>query len=506
MKAPFFCILFLLPLLTYGRNQNPVDSITQLVEQTSSPEAKIKILNEASSRLKDSDLKRSFSYASQAYQLADETNDAQGIIEALLNLGRYYTRLGQHDTAMENYFKALAYSEEIKDDQLISRTYNIIGSGYYFQKDIPMALQYYKKAISANPKSLSEETTADLQNNIALVYTDQGKLDSAEIYFANAASMYEKLNLPKKLANTWLNSGELKEKMLDYEQAIIFYQKGLKINQTLGVRLQEGVVLSQICSAFIKLKKLDDAQASGEQALEIGLEEKFHPLIINAYENLYTLSKARRDFTNALFYHENLLSAKEELFNTERNKQMEELRTKYESEQKEKENLELLAKSVLIEKQLLLTRLLLGLSIVFIVAISILALSYYNALKSNRKARADLLTLNQQIQEQKEVLSDQAKELTNANDEINRMNNNLERLVEEKTMRILQQRERLMKYAFQNAHNVRGPLARLMGLVKLLQMKGIESDEIPFLLNEIERASGELDAVIREINTSLEEI
>ncbi len=139
-------------------------------------------------------------------------------------------------------------------------------------------------------------------------------------------------------------------------------------------------------------------------------------------------------------------------------------------------------------------------------AISILAFSYYNALKSNRKARADLLTLNQQIQKQKEVLSDQAKELTNANDEINRMNNNLERLVEEKTMRILQQRERLMKYAFQNAHNVRGPLARLMGLVKLLQMKGIESDEIPFLLNEIERASGELDAVIREINTSLEEI
>jgi len=86
------------------------------------------------------------------------------------------------------------------------------------------------------------------------------------------------------------------------------------------------------------------------------------------------------------------------------------------------------------------------------------------------------------------------------------MNNNLERLVEEKTMRILQQRERLMKYAFQNAHNVPGPFARLMVLVRLLQMKGIESDEIPFMLTEIDKASGELDSVIKDFNNSLEEI
>ncbi len=86
------------------------------------------------------------------------------------------------------------------------------------------------------------------------------------------------------------------------------------------------------------------------------------------------------------------------------------------------------------------------------------------------------------------------------------MNINLERLVEEKTLRILQQRERLMKYAFQNAHSVRGPLARLMGLVGLLKLKEIESAEIPFILKEIEKSSDELDSVIKEINTSLEEI
>jgi tetratricopeptide (TPR) repeat protein len=492
--------------MTYGQNQDTVDSILQVVEQTFAPLEKIKILNDASAKLKDSDLKRSFFYASQAYQLASETNDTHGIIESLLNLGRYYTRLGQHDTAMENYFKALAYSEEIKDNPLISRTYNIIGSGYYFKKDIPMALRYYKKALNVNRESLSEETTADLHNNIALIYTDQGKLDSAESYFAHAATIYEKLDMPKKLANTWLNSGELKEKSFEFEKAIYYYQKALKINQALGVRLQEGVVLCQICSALIKLNKLDEAEVNGEQALAIGLAEQFHPLLINTYENLYLLSKVKRDFTKALFYHESLMSTKEKLFDIERNKQMQELSTKYESEQKEQKNKELQAEASLIEKQLFLTRLLLGLSIVFTLVVSILAYSYYKALVVNRKTKADLLFLNLQIQKQKEELSEQAKNLANANCEITSMNINLERLVEEKTLRILQQRERLIKYAFQNAHSVRGPLARLMGLVGLLKLKEIESVEMPFILNEIEKASDELDSVIKEINTSLEEI
>jgi tetratricopeptide (TPR) repeat protein len=502
----FLFLLHFLSLITYGQNQDTVDSILQVVEQTFAPEEKIKILNDASAKLKDSDLKRSFSYASQAYQLASETNDTHGMIEALLNLGRYYTRLGQHDIAMENYFKALAYSEEIKDNQSISRTYNIIGSGYYFKNDIPMALQYYKKALNVNPKSLNEERTADLQNNIALVYTDQGKLDSAGIYFTSAAAMYEKLNLPKKLANTLLNSGLVKEKMLDYEQAINYYQKALKINQALGVRLQEGFVLNQICSAFIKLNKLDEAKINGEQALAIGLAEQFHPLLINTYENLYLLSKAKRDFVRALFYHESLLSTKEKLFDKERNKQMEELRTKYESEQKEQENKDLQADASLIAKQLLLTQLLLGLSVAFTLVVSILAYNHYKALVENRKTKADLLVLNLQIEKQKEELLEQAKHLANANDEITSMNINLERLVEEKTLRILQQSERLMKYAFQNAHNVRGPLARLMGLVGLLKLKEVESAEVPFILNEIEKASAELDSVIKEINTSLEDI
>jgi K+-sensing histidine kinase KdpD len=149
--------------------------------------------------------------------------------------------------------------------------------------------------------------------------------------------------------------------------------------------------------------------------------------------------------------------------------------------------------------------LLLGLSILFAAVVSFLAYRYYKALTENRRAKDDLLKLNNQIELQKKELMIYSKNLELANNEILNVNNNLEKLVEEKTSRIVNQNDQLKKYAFQNAHDVRGPLARIMGLITLLNMKGAKVDEIPFIISELEKASSQLDSVIKEINSSLEE-
>lgn len=505
MKGFLFGFLASLALTVFSQNQPITDSTLILLDQSQTAEQKIKILNDASTQLKDTDSKKSFLYATQAYQLADESNDTQGLIYALLNLGRYYTRLGRHEVAMENYLKALNYCEQIEDESLISKTYNIIGNGYYFKNDIPLALRYYKKALGINPKSLGEESVADLQNNIALVYIDQGKLDSAEIYLTNAIAKYEELQLSKKLANSLLNWGNIKQEENKYEEALLYFEKALTLNKALGIKFQEGYALNQICGALIHLHRYKEAELYGKQALAIALEENFQPLQITTYENLYLLAKGKGNLEMAIVYHERLLSVKENLFNADQQKQMEELRTKYETEQKERENEKLTQEAMLTEKQLLFARLLLALSILFMVVVGFLAYRYYRALAENKRAKDDLQKLNDQIKIQKEELTIYSKNLEVANSEIININNNLEKLVAEKTSRIVDQNDRLKKYAFQNAHDVRGPLARIMGLITLLNMNGAKSHEIPFIISELEKASSQLDAVVREINSSLEE-
>lgn len=497
--------LFFLPISITCFAQSAVDSINRLVENTVPISKKIEILNTAAVQYKDSDLDKSFRYATEALQLATEAIDEKGIILAHLSLGRYYTKIGRHDVAMQHYVHALEHSQKIKDDRLISQTYKVMGNAYYFHNDVPASLLYYKKSLAFNLKLNDKESAADLQNNIALVFIHQKKLDSAEIFLKAAASVYDSLNLPRKLANTWLNWGELKERKKLYDEAIVLYNKALAIDRAMAIKLQEGYALVHLGSAQLALHKLSDADKSTRDALTIAEESGFESLLLNCYGTLVNISKARHDYALAFAYQEKLMVAKDSIFSREKNRQIEELRTKYESEQKDRENQELVREAKLKESQLWTTRLFLIVSIVFTVLVGLLAYFNYRSLQENRRARANLVQLNSQIQEKNEEITAQAEELIEANQQIASINENLENLVREKTSRIIQQNEKLKEYAFHNAHKVRGPLARIMGLVNLIKIDAVQKTDMPQLLGELEKASADMDKVIEEINTNLQD-
>jgi signal transduction histidine kinase len=101
------------------------------------------------------------------------------------------------------------------------------------------------------------------------------------------------------------------------------------------------------------------------------------------------------------------------------------------------------------------------------------------------------------VQEQTQVISQQSLE-------IRQINEGLESLIEEKTKLIRQQNEQLKAYAFANSHKVRGPLARIMGLITLIQVER-EKNQGESYLRMLHQCAGELDDIIREMNGILVE-
>ena len=343
------------------------------------------------------------------------------------------------------------------------------------------------------------------RTTLRLVYISMNKLDSALLNLTESAAAYERLNKPGKLANSLLNIGEVKDQSELYFQAIEYYEMALKINQSGGLRLQEGFALNNIAGSLTSLKRYSEAEAYCTRALNIALTEKFQPLLLSVYQNMYRLNKGNNQFSVALAYHEKLLMAKDTLFTTQKNKQIEELRAKYESEQKERENRSLIQESELREKQLKLTRSLLLFIAIFAVIVTVLAIIYFKSLVKNRRANTELLELNKHIQEQKEEISAQAEELNKVNQEIAGINQNLEEMVLEKTYKIVEQNEKLIEYTFQNSHQVRGPLARILGLLNLIKLGMVKPEEMDSVLAEIINASDELDNVVKRINDMLED-
>jgi signal transduction histidine kinase len=108
-----------------------------------------------------------------------------------------------------------------------------------------------------------------------------------------------------------------------------------------------------------------------------------------------------------------------------------------------------------------------------------------------------VFALNKSNREAKEALME-------LNTEKNRVNENLESLVVQRTEQLKTQNQKILEYAFTIAHEVRGPLARILGLIELAKIRELSEEDKKQIMVRLEDASNELDDIIRAVNRKLE--
>jgi hypothetical protein len=141
-------------------------------------------------------------------------------------------------------------------------------------------------------------------------------------------------------------------------------------------------------------------------------------------------------------------------------------------------------------------------AITYTILYVILAYATY-VLKSGYDKLYDSLreTSRQYAEKANEVVA-QNEELLQAQENLNSLNANLEQVVNERTAKIQKQNEVLMKYSYANAHHLRGPVARLLGLASLSE---IDAQSDPhFIIAKMKDQALEIDTVVRSINSDLE--
>jgi signal transduction histidine kinase len=96
------------------------------------------------------------------------------------------------------------------------------------------------------------------------------------------------------------------------------------------------------------------------------------------------------------------------------------------------------------------------------------------------------------------------EELKSSNESIKELNENLELMVKERTDKINGQLNQLSKYAHMNSHELRAPLARMLGLMQLIKHQSVAADQKPELIDMLYHSSNELDTIVKEMNRLLE--
>lgn len=95
------------------------------------------------------------------------------------------------------------------------------------------------------------------------------------------------------------------------------------------------------------------------------------------------------------------------------------------------------------------------------------------------------------------------EELASSNEEIQLLNENLENLVKERTWTINEQLSQLTKYAHMNAHDLRAPLATLLGIKNLISLEPDKKKKIE-LVDELSKSAEDLDTIVKKMNRLLE--
>lgn len=127
-------------------------------------------------------------------------------------------------------------------------------------------------------------------------------------------------------------------------------------------------------------------------------------------------------------------------------------------------------------------------------------------LKMQLLMKEELQEKNEELTASEEELRASQEELLASQEELTQINENLNNLVKARTETILDQNKKFVHHAFINAHKVRSPLARIQGLVNLLNYEAhalsAEGQEIQRLLKI---SSEELDTILQEVRTNLDD-
>jgi len=128
---------------------------------------------------------------------------------------------------------------------------------------------------------------------------------------------------------------------------------------------------------------------------------------------------------------------------------------------------------------------------------------YFFVYLREKKLIADKRELEMKVRERTSEIEQKTHEIQAQAEEIRGINENLEQLVRSRTAELERKNKAIEEYAFINAHQLRAPVASILGLIHLMQKLDLNENEKVYLTHLNESAK-KLDVVVSSITEAIE--
>lgn len=326
------------------------------------------------------------------------SNQEDKAMSAHFNLAVAYSELGNLEESAKHYFKVLEYYETTGDIVGAANVYNGLGITYETFQENEKAIAYYHRGLSLlNPTHNDKIDKANIYSNLAELYLNIGRLDSAKYYIQEANRINEILNLNWGFgySHAILSAIALAEKQ--FLPALEHAQESMAYRTTDGSPTEIAESHLALGKAHHQLKHLSEAVSHYTDALQLSQESDYLIGVESAAGGLAKIFEQLGKYDQSLHFFKLQGTAKDSLRNKDKLMSLKSLEFKYATAQKEKENTQ---QELKIEKQnKLKTYLILGL-----ILLSLITLFIYYRYQKNK------LITHKELQLQKEKIASLQKE------------------------------------------------------------------------------------------------
>lgn len=364
--------------------------------------------------------------------------------------------------AMDLLLNARQQAKQLADPVLLTSLASSIGHAYMEVGVLPEAISYFREALSYYDAAHVNAHQLVAHVNLAEALLKSGKVDSAYFQLQRTEPLVVQLR-DDPILNAYFNIlGEVYFEKGDYQAALAVLD-----STRVPDRTRQFIVFTQKARIMLALKDTAQAHHFALEALAVSQHQKNDiqvSLIQRCYEILSVTFAYYRSFEKALFYARLSNEAYRAIYNEKAKNEI--FRREFTQRLKMQQQQAALEKQLLANKQRIGQQqiyLLIGLLVILMLGIGLFAYRFV---------------------------------------EKHRVNARLEQMVAQRTEELRHKNEMLEEYAFINAHQLRAPIARLLGLCDLFPLyKTIAEKEA--LIQMINRETADLDAITWAIRDAI---
>ncbi|MCH7412187.1 tetratricopeptide repeat-containing sensor histidine kinase [Belliella sp. R4-6] len=426
------------------------DSIFKIYQKTTDDSSRLLLLSELVHEIHYSD--SALKYYEEAIFLSDKLNNKELKAQNMNRLGVYYRNMNLQEEALNMYELALELSLGSGEKIQIGHSYNNIGQMYFYKDYYDEALDYYEEAERIFLKVDDQNGLGYNLTGMSLVLSELGRYREALEKINKAIEIREMLGQTRQVMVSKFNKADILMDLGAFEEAendiLKLYEYGITNDKIRAINALEKMVELKI--------KTGDQQAAikyANLAHDIHLEKPFSESMIHIYQMMNQVYFNLNDLENAQKY-QSLLQAERNIIKSERTKiQLAGLTIK-----KQKEEIDFLNRQKdLIEQN---EQFKMFLSYGLVITLLIITIAYLTVYRALQREKINLTKLS----EQNKKIEIQSQDL----EKLNKM--------KDKIFSIL-------------AHDLKGPLNSLSGLVKLIQEDNLTKEEfisyIPILAENL---------------------